>query len=95
MAIVNTTRPVTAERCEEMILSLTREYPFIRSELLTRTAFGRPVRTLVVGNGPVKVLYTAAHHANEWITAYILLQFRQVYIGNRPSARRHDRGNRP
>lgn len=79
MAIINTAHPITAERCEEMILSLTREYPFMRSELLTRTAFQRPVRTLVVGNGPVKVLYTAAHHANEWITAYILLQFAEEF----------------
>ena len=58
-----------------MILELTRTYPFCRSELLTRTAFQRPVRTLVIGNGPRKVIYSAAHHANEWITALVLLKF--------------------
>ena len=79
MAIVNTTRPITAASCEETILALTRAYPFMRSELLTRTAFQRPVRTLVIGNGPNKVLYTAAHHANEWITTYILLQFAEEF----------------
>jgi g-D-glutamyl-meso-diaminopimelate peptidase len=79
MAIVNTARPITAASCEETILALTRAYPFMRSELLTRTAFQRPVRTLVIGNGPNKLLYTAAHHANEWITAYILLQFAEDF----------------
>lgn len=75
MAIVDTTVPITAESCDRMILEITRVYPFCRSELLTTTAFQRPVRTLVIGQGPRKVLYTAAHHANEWITALVLLKF--------------------
>ncbi len=75
MNIVNTTEPITSERCNEMILQITQTYPFCRSELLTTTAFQRPIRTLVIGNGPRKVIYTAAHHANEWITALLLLKF--------------------
>ena len=79
MAIVNTAEPITSVSCERMILELVRTYPFCRSELLTATAFQRPVRTLVIGNGPRKVLYTAAHHANEWITALILLKFAEDF----------------
>ena len=75
MSIVNTRQPITALGCEEAILEICRQYPFCRTELLTTTAYMRPIRTLVIGNGPRKVLYTAAHHANEWITALILLQF--------------------
>jgi g-D-glutamyl-meso-diaminopimelate peptidase len=75
MSIVQTNVPITAESCQEMILQITRTYPFCRSELLATTAFQRPIRTLVIGNGPRKVIYTAAHHANEWITALILLKF--------------------
>lgn len=75
MAIVNTAVPITSASCEEMIRQLTQTYPFIRSELLTATAFQRPIRTLVIGNGGRKVLFTAAHHANEWITALVLLKF--------------------
>lgn len=78
MSIVNTTQPITAQSCEEMILALVEKYPFCRTEHLTTTAFGRPVRTLVIGNGPRKVIYTAAHHANEWITALVLLQFAEA-----------------
>lgn len=75
MPIVNTAVPITAQSCDEMILKIVETYPFCRTELLTSTAFQRPIRTLVVGNGPRKVIYTAAHHANEWITSLVLLKF--------------------
>lgn len=79
MAIVDTTRPITSDSCNRMILEIVEAYPFCRSEVLTTTAFGRPVRTLVIGTGPRRVLYTAAHHANEWITALVLLKFAEDY----------------
>ena len=75
MAIVNTTVPITAESCDQMIQQIVKAYPFCRTEILTRTAFQRPVRTLVIGTGPRKVIYSAAHHANDWITSLVLLKF--------------------
>jgi g-D-glutamyl-meso-diaminopimelate peptidase len=66
---------MTSELCNETILRITEEYPFCRSEILTTTAFQRPVRTLVIGNGQRKVIFSAAHHANEWITTPVLLKF--------------------
>ena len=75
MSIVNTQIPITAKSCDEMILAIVEKYPFCRTELLTTTAFDRPIRTLVIGTGPRKVIYAAAFHANEWITALLLLQF--------------------
>jgi len=75
MAIVNTGIPITAESCNQMIQEIVKAYPFCRTEVLTRTAFQRPLRTLVIGTGPRKVIYSAAHHANEWITSLVLLKF--------------------
>ncbi len=75
MPIVQTDVPQTSRLCDETIQALTAAYPSCRSELLGQSAFGRPIRTLVIGNGPRKVLYSAAHHANEWITAPVLLKF--------------------
>ena len=75
MAIVNTTVPITAQNCDDMIQQIVKTYPFCRTEILTRTAFQRPIRTLVIGSGPRKVIYSAAHHANEWITSLVLLKF--------------------
>ncbi len=66
---------MTSQLCEEIIQTLLQTYPFIRSEVLTTTAYGRPVRTLVMGTGDRKVLYSASHHANEWITTVVLLKF--------------------
>ena len=75
MAIVRTDVPMTFKLCEETIMKLVSTYPFCRTEMLTETAFGRNIRTLVIGRGPRKVIYSAAHHANEWITTPVLLKF--------------------
>lgn len=72
-------QPVTSKNTEREIESLLRTYPFMRSERLATTAFGRPISTLVVGNGPRKVIYSAAFHANEWITTLILLNFARQF----------------
>ena len=75
MAIVKTDVPTTSKICSDTIDQLVAAYPSCRSQVLTQTAFGRPVKTLVVGSGERNVLFTAAHHANEWITTPLLLKF--------------------
>lgn len=75
MPIVQTNVPTTSRLCDEEIQKIVETYPFCRTEVLGQTAFGRPLRTLVIGSGERKVLFTAAHHANEWITAPLLLKF--------------------
>ena len=75
MAIVKTDVPMTSALCEETIDKLLETYPFLRSDLITTTAFGRPIRVLVIGQGERKVIYSASHHANEWITTPVLLKF--------------------
>ena len=75
MAIVKTDAPMTSELCTEIIRELAKAYPFFRVRELTTTAFGRPVWTVEAGEGERHVLYSAAHHANEWITTPIMLKF--------------------
>ena len=75
MAIVPTDIPMTSALCEQTIRKLLDTYPFLKSETLTVSAFGRPVQTLKIGNGQRQVLFSAAHHANEWITTPLLLKF--------------------
>ena len=75
MPIVDTDSPITWKSCDAYIRKIVERYPFCRTEQFGTTAFGRTLRTLVIGRGKRKVLYTAAHHANEWITALVLLKF--------------------
>ena len=79
MPIVNTGVPVTSQGVDAAIRQLVETYPFLRTELIASTAFQRPIRSIVIGTGARKVLYTAAHHANEWITALVLLKFAEDY----------------
>ena len=66
---------MTSSLCEKTIRELTNAYPFLVSEKLTDTAYGRPITALSIGRGGRRVLYSASHHANEWITTTVLLKF--------------------
>lgn len=77
--IVKTDIPITSQSNDQMILDIVNTYPFCRTELLTSTVYQRPVRTLVIGTGPRKVIYSASHHANEWITSLVLLKFAEEF----------------
>ena len=79
MAIVPTNEPMTSRLATQCVERLGREYPFIRVELLATTAFGRPIYAMVIGTGSRRVIYSAAHHANEWITSPVLLKFAEDY----------------
>ena len=75
MTIVKTNVPMTSQLSHETALALAERYPSIQTGTLTETAFGRPVDLLVMGQGDRRVIFSAAHHANEWITAPLLLKF--------------------
>jgi len=79
MAIVQTDAPITSESVNRMLRELVDTYPVFRLEQIGTTAYQRPIQALVIGSGPRKVLYSAAHHANEWITSLVLLKFAEDY----------------
>ena len=66
---------MTAALCRQTIADLVKRYPFLRTREVGISAGGRPITALVMGQGERRVLYTAAHHGNEWITATVLLAF--------------------
>ena len=78
MSMIDTTIPITSEANDRAILELVKTYPFCRTEVLATTAYERPLRTLVIGNGPGKLLLSASHHANEWITTLVLLKYAEA-----------------
>lgn len=81
MSIVNTDIPTNSARCTTALAALAREFPFFRRERLGFSAYGRPIDALILGRGERRVMYSAAHHANEWITTPVLLKFAEE-VGN-------------
>ena len=79
MQIVNTTVPITSADNDRYIQEILRTYPFCESEIIATTAYDRPVRTLEFGDGPRKLLLSASHHANEWITSLVLLKYAEEF----------------
>lgn len=57
------------------VRGLAARYPFITTDEIGKSVMGRPLWSLRLGRGENRVLYSAAHHANEWITALVILKF--------------------
>ncbi len=79
MELVKTDVPVTSQLVTQTIETLTQAYPTIRSQRLGSTAFGRPIWAMSMGTGAKPLIFAAAFHGNEWITATVLLQFAEDY----------------
>lgn len=77
--IVTWDRPMTSYLQKWFSQQLQAVCPWLDSEILTWTAFGREVEALRLGCGPNKVLLTAGHHANESITSLLLWRFLEDY----------------
>lgn len=54
---------------------LAARYPFLTLSEYGKSAMGAPLYALRFGSGEKQLLFNAAHHANEWITCPLLLQF--------------------
>ena len=55
---------------------LAGRYPaLVRRERFGESVRGTPLYALRLGEGPRRLLLTAAHHANEWITAPLLMKY--------------------
>ena len=59
----------------DCVRGLALRYPFLDVRSFGRSVMGRALWELELGRGPRMVAYSAAHHANEWITAPLLLKF--------------------
>ena len=71
--------PTTIDWCSALVgycvRGLSARYPFIASGEIGKSVMSRPLWCMTLGRGENRVLYSAAHHANEWITVPLLLKF--------------------
>ena len=77
--VVPTDLPCTWQLLRLCLRGLAARYPFLTVRDIGETWYGRKIPQITVGLGPRRVLYNAAHHANEWITALLLLRFLEEY----------------
>ena len=64
--------PMTSQLQRQELRRLRRQYPFVYQKTLSVTAHGRNIPALQMGCGSMKVLLTAGHHANEYITSMLV-----------------------
>lgn len=71
--------PFTSRLCGYAAEGLMLRYPFIEKTVIGSSELGSPLTALKIGGGPKRVFFNAAHHANEWITAPLVLSFAEEY----------------
>ena len=71
--------PTDIDWCSETVAfccqGLAARYPMLERYEIGRSVLDRPLWLLTLGEGEHRVLWNAVHHANEWITAPLLLRF--------------------
>jgi len=71
--------PCTSALVYEAIKELCEKYRFIGCECIGKSVMNTDIWALTIGRGERKVFFNGAHHANEWITAPLLLKFIEDY----------------
>ena len=80
-AVTPTDIPWSSAANEYCIEGLLARYPgALSAEIIGRSVRGRPIRALTVGAGPRRAIFNAAHHANEWITAPLLMKYAESLL---------------
>ena len=77
--IVKTNINYTWQITHDCVQKLKKSFPFIDVCTIGKSVMGKDIYAIKLGCGEKKVLYSGAHHANEWITTVLLLKFIENY----------------
>lgn len=73
--IINYNKPYTYEVMVEDIYKLKNNYPFIDVNIIGKSVLGKNIYAIFLGLGKNNIQFNASHHANEWITTPIQMNF--------------------
>lgn len=77
--VVDTQVNYSSEILEKDIRNLKLIYPFLEVGEIGKSVLNKSLPYIKIGNGNKKVFYSAAFHANEWITSLVLMKFLEEY----------------
>ena len=79
MSIVNTNVSYNSYILRQNLRDLVRQYPFLNIQTVGNSILGDDIWVIKLGKGSKQVFYSAAIHANEWITSPVLMKFVEDY----------------
>ena len=62
------------ETLENQMRALLKKYSFINMNSIGESVMKKPIYKITIGTSTNKVHINASHHANEWITSYIVMK---------------------
>lgn len=78
--VVATDVPYSWQLVKFITEGLKARYPFVSTATAGYSVMEKSIDYLVIGTGNTKVFFNASHHANEWITTPVLLEFTEEYL---------------
>ena len=67
--------PPTGDTYEDFFRAAEEDYPKLRVTRFAKSLLGRDIPAAELGHGRRRLFYVGTHHALEWITSYLLMDF--------------------